>query len=52
MGGAEGAGGEQEGDAGDGQAELLHQHPEEEDAVRVMDERELWSWRILLLLDR
>ena len=38
MGGAEGAGGEEDGDAGDGEAELLHKHPEEEDQVGVLDE--------------
>ena len=40
MGCAEGACGEQDGDAGDGDADLLHQHPEEDDQVRVMDEED------------
>ena len=38
MGGAEGSGGEQDGDAGDGDSQLLQQDPEEEDAIRVLDE--------------
>src|SRR5437879_6570426 len=38
MSGAEGACGEQDGHAGDGDADLLDQHPEEDDEVRVMDE--------------
>ena len=38
--GAEGSGSEEYGDAGDGDAELLHQHPEEDDEVRVMYEED------------
>ena len=38
MGSAQSAGGEQERDAGNGQAKLLHQHPEEKDGVGMTDE--------------
>ena len=37
---AEGACGEKDGDAGDWDADLLHEHPEEDDEVRVMDEED------------
>ncbi len=40
MGGAERSRGEQDRDAGDGDADLLHEHPEEDDQVRVMDEED------------
>ncbi len=40
MRGAEGSGGEEDGDAGDGDAKLLDQHPDEEDDVGVLDEED------------
>jgi hypothetical protein len=38
MRGREGSGGEQDWNGWDGDAELLHQYPQEEDCVGVMDE--------------
>ena len=40
MGGAEGSGGEQDRNAGDGDSQLLQQNPEEEDGVSVLNEKD------------
>ena len=40
MGRAEGSGGEQQGDARDGDAQLLYQHPNEDDEVGILDEKD------------